>query len=404
MRLPAGRAKPLRRWLANLALALAGVVFAFALAEIVLRITGLGETSFYVFDRYLGWKPRAGAQGWQREEGEAFIKINRLGYRGPEVSLAKPPGTFRIVVLGDSFAEAKQVPYEKTFPALMQREIAGCPELGPAGFNKVEVLNLGCDGYGTAQELIALRREALRYSPDLVVLAVFTGNDIRNNSAVIEGDKCRPFYIERGARIVLGGPFEDSWTSFLDCFARFESRHVQVLNVMGKARSAIRAYLRKPPAKAHPEPTGHEPGVSDRIYLPPADPVWESAWRVTEWEIQAVAEEAAKHGARTLVVTLSNPIQDHRNRAARDKYQQWLGAGDLFYPDQRIKALGDRDRFPVLNLAPPFQEYAETHNLCLHGFPNTAPCSGHWNELGHKLAADLISIKIRDLLKPLNSK
>lgn len=400
---PPGRAR--HALLANIALALAAILFALVIAEIALRVTGLGETSFYVFDRHLGWKPRAGAQGWQREEGEAFVKINRLGYRGPEVvSLKKPPGTFRAVVLGDSFAEAKQLPYEKTFPALIQREIAECSELRPAGYNNVEVLNLGCDGYGTAQELIALEREALRYSPDLVVLAVFTGNDIRNNSAVLEGDKCRPFYVERGGAIVLGGPFEDSWTSFLGCFLRFESRHLQVLNMMGRARSAIREHARTAAEKSHPAPAGHEPGVSDRIYMPPADPVWESAWRVTEWEIAAVQKEAAKHGASTLVVTLSNPIQDHTNREMREKYQRRLGVSDLFYPDRRIKALGDREGFPVVNLAPAFQAYADKHQVCLHGFPNTAPCSGHWNEPGHKLAADLISAKIRDLLQSFNRK
>ena len=62
------------------------------------------------------------------------------------------------------------------------------PDAPATHFKRVEVLNFGCDGYGTAQEFILLRDRVWRYAPDVVVLAVFTGNDIRNNSLVLEGD------------------------------------------------------------------------------------------------------------------------------------------------------------------------------------------------------------------------
>jgi hypothetical protein len=34
-------------------------------------------------------------------------------------------------------------------------------------------------------------------------------------------------------------------------------------------------------------------------------------------------------------------------------------------------------------------QYAESHNVFLHGFPNTSPGQGHWNEEGHRLAAEI---------------
>ena len=61
---------------------------------------------------------------------------------------------------------------------------------------------------------------------------------------------------------------------------------------------------------------------------------------------------------------------------------------NLFYPDFRIKALGERRGFAVLNLAPPFQAYAESHHVFLHGFSNTRMGSGHWNENGHRYAGN----------------
>ncbi len=60
-----------------------------------------------------------------------------------------------------------------------------------------------------------------------------------------------------------------------------------------------------------------------------------------------------------------------------------------FYPDLRIKALGEREGISALNLGQPFQAYVERNQIYLHGFD-----SGHWNPDGHRLAVDLIAEKI----------
>src|SRR5205814_6625220 len=46
---------------------------------------------------------------------------------------------------------------------------------------KIEVLNFGVSGYGTAQELLTLREQVWKYSPDIVMLAITTNNDITDN-------------------------------------------------------------------------------------------------------------------------------------------------------------------------------------------------------------------------------
>lgn len=386
--------------LANLALIVFGIAFALLIAEIGIRVSGLGETNFYIFDRDLGWKLKPGASGWQRDEGRAFVTVNRLGFRGPEVPIKKPPGTFRIAILGDSFTEAQQVPYEETFSAVIQRDLANCPAINPPGAvsRKIEVLDLGCDGYGTAQELLAMRDQAARFSPDLVILAFFTGNDVRNNSPILEGDKCRPFFVHRGNELVLGGPFEDSFWFRNNCRMRFWSRHSQVLDAIGKARSAIRQRLRKkhPMPKASAAPS--EPGINDLIFAPPRDEVWVEAWRLTEDEIAALNREVTRIGAKLLVVTLSDSIQVTPTAAMRDRYAHRLGMNDLFYPDLRIKQAADRDSIAVLNLAPPLQQYAEQHQVCVHGFENASKCGGHWNQLGHQLGGDLIAHRICEMV------
>lgn len=385
-----------------------GILAALAIAEIVIRFAGLAPTSFYTYDPDCGWTTKPDTAGWQTQEGRAFVRINYAGFRGPDYPLAKPAGTLRVAVLGDSFTEAQQVAEQDTFCAVAQRRIQSAMPLEAAGsgatvpFSRVEVMNFGCDGYGTAQELVTLRERVWRYEPDVVVLAVFTGNDIRNNSVVLEGDKCRPFYVFDGPKLVLGGPFEGSFWFRTNCMLRFESRHFQVLNMLGDANSVLRHRIRAVWASGHPTPSQpalSEPGLDDAIYQPARDKVWREAWRVTDAEIEMVQRNVADHHARLLVVTLANGIQDGPDPIARRHYMQFVGAKDLFRPDDHIRNLGARDGFEVLNLAPPMQRYAEAHHLYLHGFRNTRLGLGHWNADGHREAGELIAQRLIELLQ-----
>lgn len=407
-----------RRIAADLALVLAGIALAFVVAEVAVRVTGLAKVSLYTWDAYRGWGLKPNTAGWQREEGAGFVSVNSAGFRGPQWSVAKPPNTLRIAMLGDSFTEAPQVSYDRTFCAVSERELGRCSVMGG---KRVQVMDFGVDAYGTAQELITLDRHAWQYSPDMVVLAFFSGNDLRNNSVTLEGDKCRPFYVSDGNRLVLGGPFERSRWFYLSCMIRFESRHSVVLNLLGDAKSDIRSKIKareaarrqaepaKPAARAHlprvipvvdqrPPHTMHEEGIEDNIYRPPEAPVWQDAWRVTEGIITMMARDAAAHHVPLLVVTLANPPQIYPSTSARASYLQLYRSTDIFYPDYRIKALGEREGFEVLNLAPPMQAYADEHHAFLAGFKNTRMGIGHWNAAGHQVAGALIARKICEMM------
>ncbi len=400
----------LKAFAQKLGLIVAGILVAFLIAEILVRVFNLAPAEFYTFDPYAGWKIKPYAYGWQTHEGVALMQANSDGFRGPDYALEKPPGTLRIAVLGDSFTEAQHVAFEDTFCAVAQRDLqAQCPfAVGGDGrpqriFTNVEVINFGCDGYGTAQELEILRHWVWRYSPDVVVLAFFNGNDVRNNSVVLEGDKCRPFFVHQGGRLVLGGPFEDSWWFRTHCMLRFESRHSQVLNLIGSGHSKLSQILHGGLAAAHgagakPLPHGVELGLSDLIYGPPIDAVWREAWRVTDDEVDLMNREVKAHGALFLVATLATGIQDDPNPKSRGRYMKMVHSDNLFYPDDHIRELGEERGFAVINLPKPMQEYAEAHKVFLHGFANTTPGSGHWNVEGHRVAGSLLSEHIRQLL------
>src|SRR5258708_11225062 len=168
-RRPVERVARLMKRLATPLLVLGSLVFGLALGELFLRLIDFSDPNFYLPDDYTGESLRPGVEGWSRSEGEAYIRINSAGLRDREHSKAKPLGTVRIAVLGDSFAEAAQVPLEATFWVHLERELNACHAFGQ---RRGEGVKFGVSGYGTAQGILTLRPPAWGYSPDMGLLAV----------------------------------------------------------------------------------------------------------------------------------------------------------------------------------------------------------------------------------------
>ena len=104
--------------------------------------------------------------GLDRESHGARVVTNSEGMRDRERPRARPPGTRRIVVLGDSFTFGYGVEGDALWTAVLER-------LLPAG---TEVLNFGVGGYSTQDEAAVLEHKALGFDPDLVLVA-YTLND-----------------------------------------------------------------------------------------------------------------------------------------------------------------------------------------------------------------------------------
>jgi len=301
------------------------VVVTLALAEVALRIAHIGFPSLggklliYTWDPYTGLGLRPGQAQMGHSENDVFIRINNEGQHDVEHSKQKPPNTFRIAVLGDSFTEAMQVSVEKNFSSAMQRQLEGCAQLNG---KHVEAINFGVSGYGTAQELEMLRHYAWDYSPDLVVLAFFTGNDVQNDSRVLQKDPYRPYFVHENGKLVLDDSFvnEPGFHSQFNAFHRFLSwavAHSRVLQVAAAAKN-YSSQKNIDGVKAT------EMGLDDNVYHEPTDPVWRDAWSVTEELITTMRDEVRAHGAQLLVVTLSSSIQVSPDGTAREQLMKRL--------------------------------------------------------------------------------
>ena len=383
-----------RKWAGNLALVFIGCGIAFVLVETGLYLFGISYPSFFVADNLTGYAHKPGAEGLYSNEGEAYIRINRSGLRDREHTLEKPVGTFRIALLGDSYTEAMQVPTEETYGARLERELSDCSSL--AG-RQVEAMNFGVSGFSTAQELLVLRHKASPYDPDLVLLALYTENDIRGNLRELYGKNNIPYFIMSDGRLVLDNSFHHTTEFRLQQFPlSAEAFEVsRVLQVFRNAKYKLKSFLEEM-AQQQQMKDWEDPALrlDLLVYLDQPDPSWEHAWKITERLIMQMKREVDDGGSRFLLVSLSNPDQVHPDVQHRQALARQLGVPDLLYPDRRIQALAKRENIELLSLAEPLAIYAEQHGVFLHGFQNTELGKGHWNAAGHRLAGKLMSERI----------
>lgn len=89
--------------------------------------------------------------------------VNADGYVGPRYPEEKPPGTFRVVGLGDSITMYYSAE-EQNYLLLAERLLSA------QGAGPVQILNFGVAGYDTPQEVRQLEVRGLAYAPDLVTL------------------------------------------------------------------------------------------------------------------------------------------------------------------------------------------------------------------------------------------
>jgi lysophospholipase L1-like esterase len=102
-------------------------------------------------------------------------EANSLGLRDVEFRREKPPGTYRIVGLGDSMANGFGVPRAQNYHKVLEQLLSA------GGGRRVEALNFGVNGMGPQDELRLLERAGLAYAPDLVLLSFYVGNDFSDN-------------------------------------------------------------------------------------------------------------------------------------------------------------------------------------------------------------------------------
>lgn len=348
-----------RRTAGTAALFLAAVGLSFGAGEVAVRILRPAydlpddpiRNPLWRHDSEIGWLHEPGSEGvLEREEFSHHVRINGLGWRDRERTLEKPPGTFRILTLGDSFTWGHGVEDGEIFTLLAEGLLPG-----------VEVVNLGLSASSTDQQWIILRRFGLAYHPDLV-LVMLSRNDFMGNTEDRAGLYHKPRYtLGPDGRLLLENvpvPRYSSLERLNDRLRRRSALLNLVESVFEGSTEVDREALRSQRAESY---------------------------RITEALLLAVRDEARGAGARFavgLVPSTSHTYPDEIPVLEAKRFDE-------------ARALGEEAGFPVLDLVPAFREGARDPvtggRVMLHYRRDR-----HWNAAGHALAARELARLLRD--------
>ncbi len=304
---------------------------------------------------------------YTRAEFSASVRYNALGLRGPEVAPEKPAGATRVLFLGDSFVEGKQVADGEVITAVLE----GLMRRG----HDVEVVNAGVAGCGTAEELILWRRLGRGLSPDLVLLG-FYPNDVRNNADRglfrLEGDRAVEAREARGPRSRLLYDARKLLASRSHLYMLVALALRGVRSDAGRGRAEDAGAGAAAPLEAE-EVFAREPGAKVRL-----------GWDLTLALLDRLREEVEAGGARFAVVAFPTRFQvddvlwaEHTRRAGLDPDRY-----DRRVPQQRLGAWSEETGAIVVDLLEGFRAHNVENSFYYR-------IDAHWNAEGHLLAAEL---------------
>lgn len=378
-----------RRWLMRLLLLGGSLLIACLLGVIALEIY-LRQTmgDFFAPVANLRGLYEIDDQGWTRpvpghvlevaEHGvHTTVHLNSLGLRGGEV----PPRTQesqRVLTLGDSMVFGYGVNDGETFTALMEEQLRtqlSTPIVARSG---------GAPDYGTVDQLHVLRHVLDSYDPDLVVVAVFLGNDFSDNfvdaRTVVDG-------------YMISGPI-----------AKIAQDSTRIrLALQFRVCFAVEDYLRQNypdwsvdiPA---PEPNALTPFASRTFMGLFMDAVEETPelGAVLDHTVDSLAAIAGRVGPTPVLVVLL-PCPSRSDAAA---YRRDLVAHGLSPETHRLGTVQRRLAtrcaelsLPVVDLSPAFLAHANTAELFL------TPPDFHYSPAGHRLVAEHLTPAVASMLK-----
>jgi lysophospholipase L1-like esterase len=150
----------------------------FGILEAGLRVFGTMESqsafqSLFIPDARIGYRLRPGISvRYSTPEFSNDLTINGQGVRDEDDIGPKAPNERRVLVLGDSYVFAVQVPLSDTLGEQLEVRLN---ESDPV--HRWRVINGGVQGYGPVEEWLFYRHVASRFDPDIVLIVVSVAND-----------------------------------------------------------------------------------------------------------------------------------------------------------------------------------------------------------------------------------
>lgn len=391
----------MKRTATFIVLILSGILVALIILEIgarlflppVLQVDS--NEDIYACSTTFGWTGRPNLDMVRvKPEFDHRLQFNSKGMYDTDHPLKKPAGTFRILWVGDSYAQAIQIPEPET--AHQQLENLLNERLGARQF---EIISMGVGSWGNDQELIYYREHGQHYQPDLVLLMFFVGNDISDNlpgnALTIDGYNCYAPYFpvcENGILDTRTWAYipgiEPAWD---DC----SSTRYWLTQAVGFFQKNSYLFAKIEPLLILYAPRrvyGHEfPQPLLALYVPTETEEVRHGWQVTEGLLHQFNQEVQANHSE-FAVAIIGPYEAVRfgsfdETQLQNLYQSdpILQTAEFDRPNLRLRNFLERQDIPVIDLQHPMTEYNVQHNTQLY-----LSTDRHWTAEGNRVVAEML--------------
>jgi hypothetical protein len=359
----------------NIALLLSSLLFVLVLLEVAVRLLEPREVMRYFFmspDSVVDHRFTPGASGhYKTPEFDVLYTINALGLRDREIALKKPPGTKRILMLGDSFTEGDGVSQEETFSSVLQKRLdsISIPQ-------QWQVINAGVGSYSPLLEYLYLVHHGLKLDPDLVVLN-FDLSDVYDDITYSQRARFDDHGIPLGVSPESYPVPDNRFPALLMGIKDFAKHHLRLYNFI---RLRIDRYLE---AARHNMNTSGDVRFDKYAFLRPGYVPNDSDWALSQRYLRMIRDTVRAHGADFWVTVYPYGLQVGK-REWHSGRQYWGFRPDTIYstlPQQAMEDFCIRSGIPAINMCEDFQR---EH---LSVAPLYIDYNGHWLPAGHAVVA-----------------
>jgi len=339
------------------------LLFSLFVLEVFVRIFSVPGSRiepqyFYSENDTRGWETTKNFKGVTKTwEFETDIDISSEGFRDYEHTKDKINGTYRIVGLGDSFTFGFGVPFEETYLRILEKKF----NQSSPGKQQYEIIKTGIPGYCLLQEFLLFKEEGVNYKPDLVLI----GFDVNDHVDSIEpfDTVYKGFLIKR-----------DSLKSSFLKEKVYIYKNFQSIYLIFKTFTIIKNKIFK---------TKEAKILFDEQLR---NEYKQKAFLFTSQVLQEMQEYCQKRDIKILLVFIPHKSQVHPDKFKPTMFSHYFNGLDRFL-DETCR----RNKITYLNLLPAFKCSAARGEQLYFNI------DGHWNSNGHRLAAELIFEKFREL-------
>lgn len=372
------------------------LVVSLLFGEMIIRIlysnlpAGNHHKLFVEYDPVLGWKKIPNMTGkHMTREYSVVEKINSKSIRGPEYAYKKNHDEYRILILGDSFAEGYTVEFDEVFSEVLKK-ILNNNHTQKADYRRTntkyyQTINTGTGGYSTDQELLLFQSKGKKYSPDLTIL-MFCENDIWYNNQDKYWRGYKPLFqlVNNKLRLTnvpLPRPKFDLEEWFYRTSRLYEYANERLPSLRAFIISKINSYFG----------SKNKPIMPEEFFVYRKEPTAtvSMAWKITNALIAKLKEETAQSG-NELVVFYIPPQQmiypaygDRIKKLYRISDADW----DIYQVRNKIQEICKNNGIPFIDPVASFMEAAKGTESA----PLYCKLEDHWNSAGHKLVGKILA-------------